>query len=483
MKVLIGTSEIAPYSKTGGLADMTAALGKYLGAAGVCVGVVTPLYSGILERDAAIYSTERLVKVQLGSGIEEGRIYECEASDNLTIYFVDHKHFYRRGGIYGEADMSYPDNAQRFLFLSKVILELSRQLPWRPDLVHLHDWQVAMFPVLLQNERQAGRYLSPPKTLLTIHNLAYQGIFSPDLLRWANLPWTYFHFQGLEYYGQLNFLKAGIVYADYLNTVSPSYADEILTRDHGCGLEGALNERSERLIGILNGVDYAEWKTTDNPYLEYSFSLGKLSGKAKEKQRLQRDLGLEVDPQIPLFGNISRLVEQKGIALMAEALRQGLLHFMQFVLLGSGEKDLEAVVVDLAESFPGRVHIRIGYDVAWSHRIEAACDFYLMPSLYEPCGLNQLYSMRYGTIPIVHAVGGLSDSVIDETQGADRATGIKFEEFTSAAVLEGIFRALELFGDADRLQAYRRRAMVVDYSWSAVAQSYLDYYRRILEAR
>lgn len=482
MKVLIGCSEMQPFSKTGGLADVTAALGKYLGVAGVRVGVVTPLYRGILEAHKSIRQTERVVTVKMGSQKESGRIYECKPSENLTIYFVDHQRFFERDGIYGERNTDYADNAERFLFFNKVLLELSRQIPWRPDIFHVHDWPAAMLPALLKNEAQKGNYLAPPKTLFTVHNLAYQGLFPAHWMPLTNLPPEYFAPTGMEFYGQLSFLKAGIVYADYLSTVSPSYAKEILSEEFGCGLQGVLGERRDRLSGILNGVDYAEWNTANNPHLEHSYSSENMRGKAAEKKRLQRDLGFAVDAQVPLFGIISRLVEQKGIALLAEALRQSLQRPMQFVLLGSGEPTLERMMQELARQFPTQVGIKIGYHPVWAHRIEAACDFYLMPSRFEPCGLNQLYSQRYGTIPIVRAVGGLCDSVQDESEGKNQATGVKFAEFTVDALLEAICRAMKIFQQTELFRAYRRRAMSLDFSWKRATKAYLDLYQKILRS-
>ncbi len=482
MKVLMGSSEVQPFSKTGGLADVTAALGKYLGAAGAHIGVVTPLYHGLSEAHSSIRRTKRVVPVVLGTVWERGTIYECEPSENLTVYFVENERFFQRGGIYGESNVDYPDNAERFLFLSKILLELSRQLPWRPDIVHVHDWPVAMLPALLKNTVHQGSYAAPPKTLCTVHNLAYQGLFPAHRMALTNLPLEYFAPTGVEFYGKLSFLKAGLVYADYISTVSPSYAKEILTEEFGCGLEGILNERRDQLTGILNGADYAEWNTVDNPHLKHPYSPDCMDGKAREKKQLQRDLGLPLDARVPLFGIISRLVEQKGIALLTEALQQSLQHPMQFVLLGSGEPALEQTMQELAQRFPNQAAVKLGYDPVWSHRIEAACDFYLMPSRFEPCGLNQLYSQRYGTIPIVHAVGGLRDSVVDESEKAEQATGIKFADFTAVAILGAIYRAMKIFENPETFRAYQKRAMNLDFSWKRTAGAYLDFYQRILSA-
>ncbi len=480
MNILLGSSEIQPFSKTGGLADMVAALGKYLGRAGVQVGMVTPLYRGLLEQFEGIQRTGRTVEVTLGTRVERGTIFEYEASDNFRIYFVDHVHFFQRTGIYGEHSQDYPDNAERFLFLTKVLLKLSIELEERPDLVHIHDWPVAMYPALLSQALEKGEVANPPKTLCTIHNLAYQGLFPESQMPLSNLDTKYFTPSGIEYYEKMNFLKAGIVYSDHVSTVSPSYAEEILTEEFGCGLEGVLGGRKSNLTGILNGVDYAEWNTTKNEFLKFRYSAERMAGKAKGKKQLQSDLGLPVEPKVPMYGMISRLVEQKGVEPLVEALQQSLKHSMQFVLLGSGDPELERQMQELQQRFPDRVAVKIGYDVGLSHRIEAACDFYLMPSRFEPCGLNQLYSLRYGTIPIVHAAGGLRDSVVDEVESETDATGIKFHEFNSAALLEGIYRGMRLYKKSAVFKEYRKRAMAADFSWDRTALAYIDLYQKIL---
>ena len=482
MNILLASSEVYPYSKTGGLADMVAALGKYLGESGAQVGLVTPLYRGVLERFESIEQLDLTLEVDLGSHVETATICRLEAAEGFTIYFVDHVHFYQRSGIYGENSQDYSDNAQRFLFLSRITLQLMEHLDWAPQLIHVHDWPVAMLPALLRQQVAEGWLLEAPKTLLTIHNLAYQGVFPASEFALANLPGEYYHPDGIEFYGQMNFLKAGIVYADHVGTVSPSYAEEILTAEFGCGLEGVLGERKDALTGILNGVDYSEWNTTENPHLEQAFSVDDLAGKARAKEALQRDLVLPVDPARPLFGMISRVVEQKGILMLVEALRQALRHPMQFVFLGSGDPELEEALQALGSEYPDQVKIKFGYDSGLSHRIEAGCDFYLMPSRFEPCGLNQLYSLRYGTIPIVHGVGGLQDSVRDEGANHSGPTGIKFSEFNSAACLEAIYRGLRLFENPDELAGYRRRGMETDFSWRQTVQGYLELYRQILRS-
>lgn len=481
MNILIGSSEVQPYSKTGGLADMTSALAKYLGAAGAKVGLVTPLYRGVAEQYPEIQRTDRTVEVVLGSRREVAEIWEYQPSENLTVYFVDHVHYFQRAGIYGENNQDYPDNAERFLFLSKVLLKLTFDLPWRPDLVHVHDWQVAMYPLLLHQAVFEGRVEAPPKTLCTIHNLAYQGVFPAHDWPLTNLDGRFFSPNAAEFFGQMNFLKAGIIFADHVSTVSPSYAEEILTPEFGCGLEGVLGDRKSELTGILNGVDYAEWNTTSNPHLTFPYEPNRMVGKGLEKKRLQQTLGLKVESKVPLFGVISRVVEQKGVEPLVKALRQALNHSMQFVMLGSGDPELELKLQELEQQFPDRVRIRIGYNPELSHRIEAGCDFFLMPSRFEPCGLNQLYSLRYGTIPIVNAAGGLRDSVVDESEDAEQATGIKMNDFSSAAVLEGIYRGMRIFRKPSLLKRYREQGMAADFSWERTATAYLTLYQAIVD--
>jgi starch synthase len=326
-----------------------------------------------------------------------------------------------------------------------------------------------------------GEWPDPPRICCTIHNLAYQGVFQPSAFELTNLPYAYFNPKGVEYYGSLNCLKAGIVYADLITTVSPRYAREIMTPEFGCGLDGVLRDRKDSLIGILNGVDYDEWNTTNNPHLPTPFGPGTPSGKEAVKRHLQRELGLPEDPAIPLFGSVTRLVEQKGIDIQVAALEEMLGSGMQFVVLGSGQPYFEEACQELAVRHPEQVAARIGYDHALSHRIEGASDFFLMPSQFEPCGLNQLYSLRYGAVPIVRAVGGLDDSIIDATQDPERADGIKFHDYSARALAKAIRKALVLYGEKELLEHYRWNGMTADFSWDNTAGRYSKAFEALLE--
>jgi starch synthase len=475
MKILLASSEVHPFSKTGGLADMVGALGKALASAGHEVVIVTPLYRGIRDKFPQLQRENWQFNLPLGNQWFQGGLWSVEWAHGLKVYFVDHPEFFDRAGIYHEKNISYPDNAKRFIFFSKCIVHLARYLPWRADLVHVHDWQAGLVPLLLMQQRYEG-WGNPPPACLTIHNLAYQGVFGPETYDLVNASREFFMPDGAEFFGLLNCLKAGIAFADVITTVSPRYAREITTEEFGCGLDGLLRRRRERLFGILNGVDYGDWNTTNNPHLFKPYSVARLAGKKLNKAGLQKTLGLPVVESIPLFGTISRLAEQKGVDIQLGALAEMLGAGMQFVLLGSGSPDYERGYHTLARRFPDRVGVCIGYDEKLSHRIEAACDFYLMPSQFEPCGLNQMYSLRYGTIPIVRATGGLDDSVIDYTQDAKLANGIKFHEYSPTALAKAIRKALAIYSHPELFRRYRRNAMKADFSWEKTVDEYVRVY-------
>jgi starch synthase len=478
MKILLASSEVHPFSKTGGLADMVGALARALAKEGHEVRVVTPLYRGIREKLPKLRQADWYFGLPLGDEHVAGGLWEYDESPRLKVYFIEQAAFFDRKGIYFEENLSYADNAERYIFFSKCVVHLARYLQWRSDVVHVHDWQTALVPALLKQQVAEG-WGNPPPSCLTIHNLAYQGVFPGPAFALTNLPVSYFNPNGAEFFGLLNCLKAGIAYADFITTVSPSYAREITTPELGCGLDGILKQRQERLTGILNGVDYSEWNTTKNPRLFKPYSVSRPAGKAVNKAGLQKLLGLPVDAKIPLFGTIARLAEQKGVDIQLGALAEMLNTRMQFVLLGSGSPEYERGYRDLARQFPKKVSVRFGYDEELAHRIEAGCDFFLMPSRFEPCGLNQMYSLRYGTIPIVRATGGLDDSVIDWTQNSQTATGIKFNEYSPRALAKAIRKALVLFSQPRLFSACRRNAMKADFSWEKTVHEYLKTYQGI----
>lgn len=481
MRILLATSELHPYSKTGGLADMVGALGKYLALASHQVGVVTPLYRGIRQKYPAIKPLDWQMHLPLGDRWVDATVETLEPIPNLTIYFINQPGFYDRSSPYQESGVDFPDNAERFVFFAKAVTQLARYLPLQPEVVHMHDWQTGLVPLFIKHQAEREGWGNAPRSLFTIHNLAYHGLFTADKFALTNLPAEYMSPTGLEFYAGMNCLKAGIVYTDLITTVSPRYAREITTEQFGCGLDGVLRGRQNALVGILNGVDYDEWNTDKNPFLAQPFSAEEPDGKAACKAALQKELGLPVRPDAPLFGNISRLVEQKGTDLILGALEEMVHGDLQFIQLGSGATVFEQALLRLAKRHPDKVAVKIGYDHGLSHRIEAGCDFYLMPSQFEPCGLNQLYSLRYGSLPIVRTTGGLDDSVIDYTQDQEKANGIKFQEHSPRALAKAIRKALALYREPQWLEYYRHNAMTADFSWGKTAQDYLEIYQRLID--
>src|SRR5579863_6386088 len=459
MKILLASSEAHPYSKTGGLADMAGALARELARSGNTVGLVTPLYGRIHERFPEMTRLDWYMNLPLGSRWLQAEVWTLQPVPGLTVYFIAQPELFGRPGVYSERGNDYADNAERFIFFSKAVAHLARYLPWQPEVVHVHDWQASLVPLLMLHQKLWEGWTEIPRTVLTIHNLAYQGVFPAAKYALTNLPPDYFNLHGAEFYGSLNCLKAGIVYADVITTVSPRYAREITTPEQGDGLDDILRRRQNALYGILNGVDYEEWNTTSNPFIKHPYSARNLSGKAEDKLALQAELGLPVDKATPLFGSITRLAEQKGLDIQLGALEEMLSTDMQFCLLGSGWDGYEKAYRKLLSRHPGKVSVRIGFDQALSHRIEAGCDFFLMPSRFEPCGLNQMYSLRYGTVPIVRTTGGLDDTVVDISEDSERADGIKFIEYSARALAKGMRKALVLYGEPKLLQHYRRNGM------------------------
>jgi starch synthase len=472
--VLFVASEVAPFSKTGGLGDVMAALPKALAARGHAVAVVTPRYGGIdpealgLERlDAAVRVHGEPTTIRVAPGA-------------APIYFVEHEGFFgSRAGVYGEGGHDYPDNAQRFAHLARAALALPGALGRRARILHLNDWQAGLAPWLLRHAHRDDPALRGARTVFTIHNLAYQGVFPKETVPALGLPWEVFRFDAMEFHDRLNFLKAGLVYSDALTTVSPTYAKEILGPEQGFGLDPLLRHRAGDLTGILNGIDVHGWDPETDPHLPAHYSARELSGKTACKAALQRELGLSVRADAPLLAMVSRLAAQKGLDLVAAALPELLARDVQLAILGSGAREYEALFTRVARERPDRVAARIGFDEGLAHRIEAGADVFLMPSHYEPCGLNQMYSLRYGTVPVVRAVGGLEDTV-EDYDGWRRGTGFKFRDATPEAFLLAVHRALDTFRDAPAWRALVLRGIAEDNSWEHSAREYEALYRRLL---
>lgn len=480
MRILIAVSELYPFSKTGGLADMVCAMGKALAKRGHHVTIATPLYKGIYERYQDLLKETHKFDVQLGQSSVNASILTLKKSEHLNIAFVNNPDFFYRESLYGYKGVDYPDNDARFIFFSKCVVELAKRSSPQPEILHVHDWQTAVIPLIIKYLNDSNQWNNPPKPILTIHNIAFQGIFNRDSYNLTNLPWDYFTPEGIEYYGKMNCLKAGIVFSKKIITVSPRYAREILTPEFGCGLDGVLRWRNNSVIGILNGVDYEEWNTENNPYIYAPYSVNDLSGKQICKSRLQEELKLKVDNNIPLFATISRLTDQKGMDILLEALKLAKDLNYQFVLLGCGDSYFEEEFEKLAKTYPNKIRVFIGFDQTLAHRIKSGADFFLMPSRFEPCGLNQMYSLKYGTIPIVRRTGGLDDTVIDITDNVKLANGIKFTEYSGSALYKAIQKAFAIFETPKLLNFYRRNAMNTNFSWDRAANEYEHVYKEVL---
>ncbi|WP_312260703.1 glycogen synthase GlgA [Candidatus Igneacidithiobacillus taiwanensis] len=476
MRVLFLASEMAPYSKTGGLGDVIGALPGQLRALGIETWILQPYYGQPQLGDLHY----------LGSFTPPYTDRQAElwslAQDPHTL-FVRAPELYERGGIYQNAHgEDWPDNALRFAYLNRMGVELAQGripfLPGRMDLVHAHDWQGALAPYLLALESRVGA--ARPATLLSIHNLAYQGRFSPNVRAALHLPAADFHPAGTELYGSFSFLKAGLVYADALSTVSPSYAQEIQSEAFGMGLDGLLRARSGVLTGILNGIDDARWNPSADPYLPAHYHVQDLRGKARCKAALQHQLGLYPDPEVFVLGMISRMVEQKGCDLVLDLAPELLRERIQLIFLGSGEAQYQDAARRLAQDFPRQAAAYIGFNESLAHRIEAGIDAFLMPSRFEPCGLNQMFSLRYGSPPIVHSTGGLADTVRDIDYDARGGNGFAFAPATREGLRDAIHRALRHYQHKDHWRELQRRGMTGDYGWRRAAQEYVALYHRIL---
>jgi len=470
-------SEAVPFAKTGGLADVTSALSRDLAARGHRVSLFLPLYREIRRAGVEIGPTGVRVRVPATGGGWEAEIRRAVHSDSgVDVYFVDVPSLFDREGLYGDAGGDHPDNAARFACFTRAALEAARRLGDGIDVVHCHDWQSALAPLFLGSG-------DAPKTVLTLHNLAYQGVFPREVVARAGVPAELAWSADCDSHGQVGFLCAGIRRADRLTTVSPTYAREILTPQYGFGLEGVISARPDTVIGILNGIDTSLWDPAADPYLPATYSRDDLSGKALCKRTLQAEFGLAATPELPVFGQVSRLVEQKGLALIEELGDELGELPAQFVFLGSGEHRFEAIVRELAERLPN-VSARITFDERLAHLVEAGADFFLMPSRFEPCGLNQMISQRYGTVPLVHAVGGLADSVVHASEAnlaIGMATGIAFRGFDASALRWALRFALELYERPAVLTGVRKAGMRADWSWEASGRRYERLFQALLE--
>lgn len=480
LRVLFVTPEVEPFVKVGGLADMVGALPKELAALGLDTRVVCPLY-GSTKRVGEWCERGEPLGVDVGPEARWARVWETALPGGaVPAYFIEHDWFFARPEVYSEQG----DNAHRFVFFSRSALALCEQLGWIPDVIHCHDWTVGLVPVFL-NTTLRDTPLSHAATVFTIHNLEHQGHADKSVVSFARLPWSEFRADSLESYGGVNLMKAGLYHSTKLTTVSPTYAQEIRTKAGGCGLDQVLQFRGADLVGILNGIDAVSWDPATDRSLPANYRAGDLAGKAVCKRALQQELGLAVDARAPLFGVVSRFASQKGLDLLAEALPRVLEQMnAQFALLGNGDPRLEEFFRSVPAIYPGRVGTQVGFNGHLSRLIQAGSDVFVMPSRSEPCGLTQMYAMRYGTPPIVRATGGLVDTVENYEEGRETGTGFVFHDATAGALADTIGWACATYHDRPaEFAGLQQRGMAKDFSWRASAQHYAELYGWAVEAR
>jgi starch synthase len=476
MHVVFAASECVPFSKTGGLADVVGALPRALVAAGHQVSVYVPRY-----RQTQLRGTQTVVSsitVPFDDRYRFCSVVSGGKQAGVSFYFVEYSPFFDREALYGTSAGDYPDNAERFALFSRAVLEAAKIIGV-PQIFHCHDWQSALIPVLLRTQYAEDPVFRDVATVFTIHNMGYQGLFPPDTLPLLTLPWDLFTISRMEFFGNVNFLKGALVFSDFITTVSKKYSQEIQTTEFGFGLEGVLRTRASALAGILNGVDYDEWSPETDKFILAQYSAQDLSGKAKCKQDLLQAFGMtNPDARLPVIGIVSRFAAQKGFDLISQIMERLAREEMIMVVLGNGDKTYEEMFQRLAKQFPQKIAVKVAYDNTIAHKIEGGSDMFLMPSRYEPCGLNQIYSLKYGTVPMVRATGGLDDTIEHWVPRTGKGTGFKFTDYNGEALLLTIKEALRAFRDQNSWQQLMRNGMNKDFSWAASAKEYIRVYDR-----
>lgn len=487
LNILFCTSEVTPYSKTGGLADVSNSLPQELNALGHAVRIITPKYGPLDERKLRIYEIKRLtgIEVPVGDKIAICNIkssFIVSPKGKVQVFLIENEEYFGQSSPYldSKSGKDYANNDERFIFYNRAVVQVLGLLGWQPDVIHCNDWQTGLIPAYLKTIHSKDPLLNSVKTVFTIHNLAFQGLFPQKSFAKSGLPDNIYNEEGVEYYKQFSFLKTGLMFSDIITTVSEKYAQEITaSHEYGCGFEGILKKRKKDLCGLLNGVDYTVWNPEKDRMIPFRYSSKELPLKREDKKALLKHFGLEYDAEIPVLGIISRLSDQKGFDLVEGILKDLLSENIQLVVLGTGEKKYQKMFEAAKKKFPKKVGLHIGFSEELAHFIEAGSDIFLMPSKYEPCGLNQMYSLRYGTIPVVRATGGLADTISEYKNG--KGNGFVFEKYEPAALLNTIKRALKLFKTREEWIKLVRLAMSYDYSWEVSAKKYVDLYRSLIK--
>ncbi len=476
MRILYAAPEAAPFAKTGGLADVAGSLPPALAKLGHDVSVVMPRYRQV---DADAYKLKPVATffVPLGTWKERCDVLKGRMGRNVTVYFINKDIYYDRPELYRSAKADYPDNAERFIFFSRAVLELCTALNIRPDIVHCNDWQTGLVPLYLKKFYGASAALGRTRSVFTVHNLGYQGLFWHWDMRLTGLDWDVFTPGGIEFWGKMNLLKSGLVYADIITTVSKTYSREIQTPEYGHGLNGVLRERAKDLFGIVNGIDYGEWDPSRDRDIPRPYSTARIAGKPACKKKLLADLGLP-DSGAPLIGMVTRLAVQKGLDILTDALPEIMSLGAQFVILGTGDVKYGRLLTRAAERYPDRMRVLLQYNDVLARNIYAGSDLFLMPSHYEPCGLGQMIALRYGTVPVVRRTGGLADTVMDFDNRTGWGTGFLFDEYSAAALVQCLGRALEVYGNPVAWKRLMLAGMRQDFSWKQSAKEYVKVYRK-----
>ncbi len=484
LRILFVASEAVPFAKTGGLGDVAGSLPKALKEMDCDIRVAIPYYRMAKKGDFDVSLLFEDVEISLFGEVLKDDIFFSEADGAIPLYLINKDEYFDREYLYGTSKGDYFDNVERFVYFSRMAFLLCKRLDFQPNVFHCNDWQTGLVPAYLKTMYTEDPFFSGTSSLFTIHNIAYQGIFHEKKLETTELRREVYHGGGIEYWGKINFLKAGIVFSDIINTVSRRYSQEIQTPEFGYGLDGVLRGRSEDLYGILNGADYGEWNPKTDPLIAANYDETDLSGKVKCKQDLLEEFNLPGSlNKLPLIAVISRLADQKGLDLLEEGIEELMKMDLGFVLLGTGNERYHQLFGRIAKEYPKKAGIKIAYDNTLAHKIEAGSDIFLMPSRYEPCGLNQMYSLRYGTVPLVRATGGLEDTIQDYKQKTGEGTGFKFYNYSSRDFLDTVRRALVVYRDRKSWKALMIRGMKADFSWQRAAREYVDLYKKAMGKR
>lgn len=481
MKILLVASEIHPFAKTGGLADITGLMAKVLREKGHDIRMIMPKYKSIDEKQFDIKPHPANILIPIGTSWKKASLFECLLHEKAPAYFIGNDPYYDRDGLYGNNAGDFPDNAERFIFFSRAVLEACKTLAFQPDIIHCHDWQTGLIPVYLKSLYAGDDFFKNTRTVFTIHNLGYQGNFWHYDLPLAHLPWELFTPEGVEFYGKFSFLKSGLVFADKLTTVSPTYAKEILTAEFGFGLDGVLRHRSKDLHGILNGADYEEWNPEQDALIKKKFSPQALSGKQACRKELIRAHSLKIKESTPILCMVSRFTKQKGIELIMKSMDMIMENDVALIILGAGEKTYHDFFV--RQNYPGKFSYKNSFSEAASHQIIAGSDIIMVPSQYEPCGLTQIYGLKYGTVPLVRAVGGLDDTVKEFSPRTSKGNGFKFKPFEVKYFLTTLRKAVASFKNKQQWQGLMAQCMSENHSWDLSAEKYVRLYNMTLKIK